>query len=419
MQRYTIPALIALVFLSSPVLFSQTADTPVLLRFKYHTGDSFRILSTVSEEVKVNGVLNHHADIINRISVQVTDTNEQGSGYSDATFMASESSTGTQTGTHFTWGQEYESKFWRTPQGVYSIDDTYFMPVVRDVPLFPDTAVKPGDTWTKPGQEAHDLRQTFGITKPYHVPFVAQYTYLRNETAPSSGSPQEQKTFQVISVQYTLFYSSPAGDVPAEQADYPAETMGFSRQTIWWDNDKGQIDHYTEEFKIIIDTARGTRFDFSGTAHAEVTDFARTATEDTVKTVQDTVDALGLSDVSVEKSDKGLTISIQNIQFKPDSAELTESEKEKLQKIGQILSAYPDNDLLVTGHTALSGTEKARQELSEQRAASVAQFLTDQKIRDPYHVFTRGLGATVPIASNSTEEGKAKNRRVEITLLDK
>ena len=64
-------------------------------------------------------------------------------------------------------------------------------------------------------------------------------------------------------------------------------------------------------------------------------------------------------------------------------------------------------------------TEKARQALSEERADAVAGYLIQLGVRDKYHVFTQGFGGRVPVASNKTEEGKAKNRRVEITILDK
>lgn len=405
-------------FFGTAPLFAQSDGTK-LLRFQYKKDDSYRILSTVSEDVSVNDVMNHHADILNRISVTVTNTDADGRGLNDATFMTSENSTGTSTGAKFTWGDEYKSSFWRDARGVYTIDDEYFMPVVRDVPVFPETPVKPGDTWKSEGQEAHDLRRTFNVQKPYHVPFTADYTYLRDEQGTTSDSKHEQKTFQVISVQYQLYYKSPVPTDTSNLEDYPAETMGYSNQTIWWDNEKGQIDHYTEEFRIDIETARGLVFDFTGTAHAEVTDFKRTATQEAVDEVQKKVDELGLKNVSVTKSDKGLTISIENIQFEADSAVLMQSEKDKLNKIASILSSYPDNDLLVSGHTAMAGTAKARQELSEQRADSVAQYLIDIGVKDNKHVFTQGFGGRIPIASNATEEGKAKNRRVEITILDK
>lgn len=390
-------------------------DEGILLQFKYSKDDAYRILSTVNEVVKVNGRVHHKAEILNRIAVQVSNVDGKGRGFNEATFMTSESSV-TNNAARFVWGDEYESKFWRDKSGIYEIPDKYFMPVVRDVPNFPDKPVKIGDTWTASGHEAHDLRRSFAIEKPFKVPFAATYKYEKDEKGLSSDGSNTEKTFQVISVNYKLYFENP---IPAEVlSDYPVSTMGFSNQTLWWDNEKGQIDHYSENFRILIETTLGNQLDFVGTAHAEVTDFKRTGTEENLKLVQEKVESLGLQNISVTKSEKGLTISLENIQFKADSAILQESEKIKIQGIAKILSEYP-NDLLVSGHTALAGTEKERQELSEERADAVAQYLIKLGVRDQYHIFTQGFGAKVPIAPNNTEAGKAKNRRVEITILDK
>ncbi|MBQ1593522.1 MAG: OmpA family protein, partial [Treponema sp.] len=91
---------------------------------------------------------------------------------------------------------------------------------------------------------------------------------------------------------------------------------------------------------------------------------------------------------------------------------------EKLKKIAQILEAYPDNDILVSGHTA-TGKGRDPQELSEARAKAVADYLIQLGVKDNYHIFTQGFGDKNPIAPNNTEEGKSKNRRVEITIMDK
>jgi len=98
---------------------------------------------------------------------------------------------------------------------------------------------------------------------------------------------------------------------------------------------------------------------------------------------------------------------------------LLDSEKRKLRQIAEILKQFPENDLLISGHTALAGTASARQELSEQRAQSVASYLMELGVKDAYHIFTQGFGAERPIAPNTTEEGKARNRRVEITIMDR
>lgn len=377
-------------------------------RFKYAEGDSYRILSTVQEDVIVNGQFDHYAEIVNRISVDVTSVDGDSAEHS-AVFMTSESSTG-RTDRQFTWGEEYRSVFGRDSLGVYDIGDEYFMPVVRDVPVFPQGDVKVGETWTAEGHEAHDMRRIFGLEKPFKVPFSARYTY-------KGPVESDGRTLHLIDVRYNLYYASPApsGAVPG---DYPAVTMGYSHQSVYWDNDKGAIDHYNEDFRIIVETARGNVFEFTGTAQAEVTEF-KSRSADRLDDVRHTIEELGIKDTQVRADEDGLTISMENIQFEPDSAELADSEKLKLQKLAGILRQFPDNDLLVTGHTALAGTASARQELSEQRAASVAAYLTELGVKDAYHIFTQGFGAERPIAPNTTEEGKARNRRVEITVLDR
>lgn len=408
---------LAAAFCAAAGLFAQES---VLLRFKYKKDDNYRILSTVREDVKVNGRLNHRAEIVSRVTITVTDVDENGVGTMDGTFMTSEKSTGAYGNERLGWGETFQSRYKRDGRGTFDIADSYFMPTIRDMPIFPEHPVKVGDTWTASGYEAEDLRrEPLFIEKPFKVPFVAEYEYLRDEEGVSSDAKHEKKTFQVISVKYNIFYEAPLPDDAWLLGDVPASTMGYSHRTIWWDNEKGQIDHSDEQFRIVIESARGNRFDFSGTTHEEITEFTRTATEENLKDVQEKITQMGLRDVSVTKSENGLTISLENIQFKPDSAELTESEMAKIRKIAAILQAYPDNDLLVSGHTALAGTENARQQLSEARAESVADFLVGLGVREKNRVFTRGFGARVPIASNQTEEGKAKNRRVEITILDK
>lgn len=401
------------------LIFSVSAQSnEKFLRFKFKEGDNYRVLSTVNEVVKVNGRVNHNSEIVNRVSARITKTDSNGRGLNEATFVTLENSTSRDSNGTLTYGEEYESKYWRSERGIYEIGREYFMPVVRDVPVLPEKAVKPGDSWTANGHEAHDLRRSFASQEPFKVPFTATYTYLRDEEGLSSDSKHEKKTFQVLSVKYSLFFESPVPENIASLDDFPVTTMGFSNQTIWWDNEKGQIDHYSEDFRIVMETYLGNQFDFTGKAHAEVTDFERTATDANLAQVLEKVKDLDLQDVSVTKSEKGLTISVENIQFKPNSAVLLDSEKAKIDKIAKIIENYP-NDLLITGHTALSGTAESCQILSEERADSVAKYMIKIGLRDKYHIFTQGFGSRVPIASNATEEGKAKNRRVEITLMDK
>ncbi len=413
-----------------------TSKGAFTFKYKYKEGDSYKIHSVVNEDVFFNQTFSHTAEIVNRISVEVGKIKEDGSAEHICSFVTSENSKNKSAGKTFTWGEDYESIFYRDTQGVYDIEDYYFMPVVRDVPVFPKKEICPGDVWTYNGHEAHDLRREFNLQKPFKVPFTAVYTYLgtvnknkKNKKVLSYAAnsvntlkeknDNDEELLHIFNVKYTLSYDSPIMEGQMTYEDYPASTLGFSDQIIYWDNDKGCIDHYSENFRILIETAFGNLYEFRGEASAQVTEFTRTSTADEETKVKEQIAQMGLENVDVKKSDKGLVISIENIQFMADSAMLSESEKDKLKKIADILNAYPENDILVSGHTALAGSAKMRQSLSEERAEAVASYLISLNVRDRYHIFTKGYGATKPLVSNNTPQGKAKNRRVEITIMDK
>jgi outer membrane protein OmpA-like peptidoglycan-associated protein len=126
----------------------------------------------------------------------------------------------------------------------------------------------------------------------------------------------------------------------------------------------------------------------------------------------------GLKDVTVTSDERGVTIGLENIQFVADSARLLPGEDAKIQRIAQILATIPEHDIRVSGHTALAGTAAARESLSRERATVVAELLITLGARDPEKVTVIGYGAERPIADNATEAGRARNRRVEITLLE-
>ncbi|MDR3019513.1 MAG: OmpA family protein, partial [Treponema sp.] len=123
-------------------------------RFEYRhiPGARYRILSTVDEAVLINGVLSHRAEILNRISVEVVDA-QDGKGLHKANFQTSEriiydSLARTQAASPvYHWAREYESEFERDKLGYLTIDPKYFMPVVRNVPVFPDRELKLLDRW--------------------------------------------------------------------------------------------------------------------------------------------------------------------------------------------------------------------------------------------------------------------------------
>lgn len=121
--------------------------------------------------------------------------------------------------------------------------------------------------------------------------------------------------------------------------------------------------------------------------------------------------------ISVDNTEAGIRLTIQNLQFKADSAELLPGEEKRLDQIAEILRLAEGAQFLIEGHTASTGYEVGEMKLSKERADSIAAALSTRGISSERFI-CKGSGGKKPIASNDTAEGKALNRRVEITILD-
>src|SRR6202165_5405016 len=112
---------------------------------------------------------------------------------------------------------------------------------------------------------------------------------------------------------------------------------------------------------------------------------------------------------------RGLVVNMSDVLFDSGKYTLRPLAREKLAKISGIVLAYPSLRLAVEGNTDSVGTEAFNQQLSEQRAAGVRTYLTQQGVPESSTTAT-GFGKTRPIASNDTSEGRQQNRRVELIV---
>ncbi|MCK4549099.1 MAG: OmpA family protein [Candidatus Krumholzibacteria bacterium] len=111
--------------------------------------------------------------------------------------------------------------------------------------------------------------------------------------------------------------------------------------------------------------------------------------------------------------------STTDIVFDVGKDDLKPESKEILDKIGEVLSEWPEAEVEIGGHTDSSGSESFNQKLSEDRAKSVRAYLLKNFPKlDPEFLKSAGYGESQPIASNDTEEGKKENRRVEFKILN-
>ncbi|HDY7867374.1 TPA: OmpA family protein [Vibrio vulnificus] len=129
-------------------------------------------------------------------------------------------------------------------------------------------------------------------------------------------------------------------------------------------------------------------------------------------------EALLNSGVQVERvGENQLLLRLENgIGFSSSSYALDSSIHNTLKGVAQILVEYPDTSLVIDGFTDSTGNDASNQILSERRAESVRNFLISQNVAAGRAV-ARGNGERYPLCTNSTAEGRACNRRVEIQIL--
>ena len=121
--------------------------------------------------------------------------------------------------------------------------------------------------------------------------------------------------------------------------------------------------------------------------------------------------------VSVTRMGDNITLNMpSNITFATDSSDLSPAFFSVLNSVGKVLSEFDRTVVEVAGHTDSTGTDAYNQALSERRASSVATYLTSQGVMQE-RLITVGMGEAMPVADNGTTQGRALNRRVEITLV--
>jgi outer membrane protein OmpA-like peptidoglycan-associated protein len=126
----------------------------------------------------------------------------------------------------------------------------------------------------------------------------------------------------------------------------------------------------------------------------------------------------GPDEVEVLLTPQGdIIFHVFGLAFGVGSAQLQEDRTPLLGKLAAAVERFPDRRLRVEGHTDDTGGHEANLRLSRRRAETVAALLANRLGRDPASIETAGLGPDQPIATNATPEGRARNRRIDLILL--
>lgn len=130
------------------------------------------------------------------------------------------------------------------------------------------------------------------------------------------------------------------------------------------------------------------------------------------------IEELRRRNIEARETDHGVAVNLPSVDFQFDSAELTPEGRDRVDQIATVLkNQAPGRRLSVEGHASRERPEQEayNQKLSERRAQTITGSLERTGI-SPSQITTRGLGTQSPVASNDTEEGRQRNRRVEVLI---
>ncbi len=351
-----------------------------------------------------------------------------------------------------------QSMFHISPTGQLTMYKDNGYPSFRSFPAYTTELIHPGDSWKAQAERSVDPLNKGKFTK---IPMLVGYTFSGEEEY------RGQSVYRIKALWQTNYGPSvydPAGDsslvkaagghkadiIVLKATGVPVLVIDNVDETFFWVdgtqvNFKGTITLFTE-FPPALDTeklmlalnrvasvkgAAGERAagesaggieagsaESSGTADPAVTiaDGGQGRPSERTAAPETTSNKSLKNNILAEETPAGIRLSIRDIKFAPDSAEVLASENERLDQIAEVLKTVPDSQFLVEGHTASVGRPQGEQTLSEQRAHRIAEELSRRGVKAGAFI-CRGWGGNRPVASNDTDEGRAQNRRVEITIL--
>lgn len=124
-----------------------------------------------------------------------------------------------------------------------------------------------------------------------------------------------------------------------------------------------------------------------------------------------------LENLQLRETESGVVVTLGDVLFASGQTTLVEGGRSSLAEVVDLLQTEPDKKIRVEGHTDSLGDAETNLQLSEQRAQAVLEALVSMGVSSD-RISALGMGEDFPIASNDDEDGRARNRRVDVILLD-
>ena len=214
--------------------------------------------------------------------------------------------------------------------------------------------------------------------------------------------------------------------IEAEKAEKAAADERARREQASREAEAARVRVEAERLAAERATANATAREAAARAETErakaETERARQATEEAKRERDAALQKLyvSLSEIlDTKRETRGFIVNLGDVLFDTGKATLKPAAREKLSKLAGILLAYPGSLMLeIEGHTDSVGSDELNNKLSQNRAESVRDYLTQSGVKTDRVKGVRGFGKSKPIATNDTAAGRATNRRVEVVIED-
>ena len=123
-----------------------------------------------------------------------------------------------------------------------------------------------------------------------------------------------------------------------------------------------------------------------------------------------------LENLQLRQTESGVVVTLGDVLFETGETDLRSEAMDSLVEVVDLLQSEPDKLIRIEGHTDSHGGDELNQKLSQERAESVMQYMINAMRIPTYRLIATGYGETRPVASNETEAGRARNRRIDIVI---
>ena len=303
--------------------------------------------------------------------------------------------------------EEYTSDFIIHTNGRFEVPTVHFMPNVRHIPTFPDKEINLTESWTAEAVEIVKVNNAPNL----NMALASDYLFANIETN------SEGKKNAVI--QYHIMTDKDLVQAGLSRSGYPARIYGFNYGTFLWDMENNIPISQSEKYQILFGYGkelayRSLQYKMNIISSYKIYDSISKEEEDRDR--RELEENLNNdNNITVETVPEGLVLRLGEILFDTDSFTLKSESKETIDNIIEaIKKTYPDREIIVRGHTDNTGSGEYNKTLSERRAKTVADYILPNLNHDKLSY--SGFGDKEPIAPNDTEEGRSRNRRVDIII---